>query len=158
MRLRTMALAVAIAASACGGRERVESEPVVFADGEPGRILVRGEGFRNDTGRALIALYNTPAGFPDDGDRALDRDSARIRERRASTTFAEVTPGRYAVSVLHDENQNLTMDTGLFGVPEEGYGVSNNVQGSFGPPEWDDAVFTVRPGAEVTLTIDLIYH
>ena len=52
-------------------------------------------------------------------------------------------PGRYAIAVHHDENDNKEMDLGLLGIPKEGYGFSNNARVIFGPPVFDAASFDV---------------
>jgi uncharacterized protein (DUF2141 family) len=57
-----------------------------------------------------------------------------------------VPAGRFAVAVLHDEDNDREMDTGLFGIPTEGYGVSRNAIRSFGPPIFEDCVLRLRPG------------
>ncbi|MDT3719589.1 DUF2141 domain-containing protein [Pseudomonas oryzihabitans] len=38
----------------------------------------------------------------------------------------ELPPGRYAVSVIHDSNDNQQLDTNFIGMPTEQYGYSNN--------------------------------
>lgn len=38
----------------------------------------------------------------------------------------ELPPGRYAVSVIHDSNDNQKLDTNFIGMPTEQYGYSNN--------------------------------
>ena len=55
-----------------------------------------------------------------------------------------ISYGAYAVSVLHDENRNGGMDTNWVGMPKEGYGVSNDARASFGPPEFNDAMFSLE--------------
>ncbi|MNC95537.1 hypothetical protein D3C83_126870 [compost metagenome] len=66
--------------------------------------------------------------------------------------------GSYAIAVLHDENENFKMDTSIIGIPKEGYGVSNNVKGRFGPPKFADARFRVTEASSMTIRIELIYH
>jgi uncharacterized protein (DUF2141 family) len=44
------------------------------------------------------------------------------------------------------------LDTGLFGIPKEPYGFSNNARNPFGPPQFDDVKFMVS-GEALTLTI-----
>ena len=48
---------------------------------------------------------------------------------------------QYAVKVFHDENTNSELDTNFLGIPTEDYGFSNNVRGTFGPADYDDAKF-----------------
>ena len=47
------------------------------------------------------------------------------------------------------------MDTGLFGIPSEGYGFSNQAGGAFGPPGFDSASFVFeRSGQTLEIRID----
>lgn len=48
--------------------------------------------------------------------------------------------------VLHDEDGDDEMDTGLFGMPEEGYGVSRDAVRRFRPPRFGDAALRLEPG------------
>ena len=56
-----------------------------------------------------------------------------------------VTPGRYAVSVFHDQNSNAKLDTFL-GVPREGFGFSRNPVIRFGAPKFDSVGIDLIPG------------
>ncbi len=58
--------------------------------------------------------------------------------------FEEVLDGEYAVKVFHDVNNNGKLDTNWMGVPKEPYGFSNDAMGTFGPPSWEQARFTVK--------------
>jgi uncharacterized protein (DUF2141 family) len=60
------------------------------------------------------------------------------------------------VSVFHDENSNGKIDRNFMGIPKEGVGASNDAEGRFGPPKFDDARFTYRGGLNV-LTIHVRY-
>lgn len=57
----------------------------------------------------------------------MDNASARVRWQAAAAEgvtcrFADVVPGRYAVSVVHDLNNNRRVDTNLIGLPTEAWG------------------------------------
>jgi uncharacterized protein (DUF2141 family) len=63
-------------------------------------------------------------------------------------------PGLYAVSVFQDRDKNFKFNKGLFGLPAEPYGVSNDPPMSFGPPSFDDSSFTVdRPLTPASITM-----
>ena len=70
--------------------------------------------------------------------------------------FDNVDPGDYAIALLHDENDNGKADRALGMMPKEGYGFSRDAKVRMGPPKWDDAVFTVTPGAQ-RVTIKMRY-
>lgn len=56
--------------------------------------------------------------------------------------FGDLPYGRYALSVIHDENNNAKLDTRL-GIPREGFGFSNNPAILFGPPSFRAASFLI---------------
>jgi len=57
-------------------------------------------------------------------------------------TFSNVTPGTYAVMVMHDENGNMQMDMEANGMPKESYGTSGEMN-MYGPPSFELAKFEV---------------
>lgn len=58
-------------------------------------------------------------------------------------TFASIPKGDYAVRMYQDVNNDGKANTGMFGMPKEPFGFSNNPSVSFGPPSFDKAKFTV---------------
>jgi uncharacterized protein (DUF2141 family) len=115
----------------------------------PGTIVVTGVELRSDEGRVQCLLFAAAEAeaFPRARTRAFAAATARIVGRSARCTFSDVPPGRYAVSVHHDADADGRVDTGLFGIPTEGLGASNDARGSFGPPSFDSAAFTYEGGA-----------
>ena len=56
---------------------------------------------------------------------------------------------------MHDVNGNDALDSNIVGMPTEPYGFSNNAQGSFGPPAWQDARFALD--GDLTQVIRLVH-
>ena len=142
MRLALALLMVAMA----GGAARAET------------LVIEMKGFRSDKGKALVALFASKEGFPNEPKKAVRRVEVDIKKKAATTVLMGVPPGTYAVAVLHDEDGNKAMKTGLFGIPKEGYGASQDARGNFGPPSFGDAKLDIRPGRRVTTRIKLAYH
>ncbi|MEO0688824.1 MAG: DUF2141 domain-containing protein [Pseudomonadota bacterium] len=71
-------------------------------------------------------------------------------------TFTDVTPGTYAVALLHDENDDGKANRALGMMPKEGYGFSRDAKVRMGPPKFDDAVFE-HTGEDQQLTIKMRY-
>lgn len=140
-----LALALVLVAAAAGA-----------ARGET--LIVEMKGFRSDKGKALVALFASRDGFPDKPKKAIRRIEVVIKQRAAVAVLDDVAPGTYAVAVLHDEDGDRAMKTGLFGIPREGYGASQDARGRFGPPSFADARFHLRPGRRATTRIKLAYH
>jgi phenylpropionate dioxygenase-like ring-hydroxylating dioxygenase large terminal subunit/uncharacterized protein (DUF2141 family) len=120
------------------------------------RLVVSAEGFHSDRGHLRCLLYDRGDGYPTHPERAMARASGTITARRATCTFPNVTAGRYAVALIHDEDDDQQLDTGLFGIPTEGTGASRDARGSFGPPSFDAAAFDVS-GVEVRQAVHMVY-
>jgi len=70
--------------------------------------------------------------------------------------FENLPAGDYAVSVIHDENENGELDSNKMGIPKEGFAFGNNAMGSFGPPSFDKAKITLN-GKNIVQTVSLKY-
>lgn len=121
-------------------------------------LVVEMRGFRSDKGKALVAVFTSKDGFPDHPKKAARRVQVDIKKGAAVAVISDLPPGTYAVAVLHDEDGDREMKTGLFGIPKEGYGASQDARGRFGPPSFGDAKFEIRAGRRVTTRIKMVYH
>lgn len=121
-----------------------------------GDIVVDIRGLRNDDGLVRVTLYDSSSGFPDELSKALDVQAAEIEGGRAQVVFPRYSHGTYAVGLFHDENRNGVMDTNLLGVPQEGYGASNDARGRLGPPRFNDASFE-HEGSQTRLAVTMEY-
>ncbi|MBQ4822408.1 DUF2141 domain-containing protein [Aquimarina sp. MMG016] len=81
----------------------------------------------------------------------IKSEKSEITDGTAEITFTNVPEGTYAISCVHDANDNNRMDFEANGMPKESYGVSNNNM-SYGPPIWSDAKFEVG-NEDLTLEI-----
>jgi uncharacterized protein (DUF2141 family) len=98
------------------------------------------------SGLVLCALYQRANWLK----RPLKGSTAKIASGSASCRFEAVKPGRYGIVAFHDENRNGTLDKNWMGVPVEPWCASRDARGTFGPPKFEDAVFSVA-GANVNL-------
>lgn len=101
---------------------------------------------RNERGMLHLCLTQDPEAFLDcraDPDaRKLSLAARGERKLRLSG----VAPGRYAISVIHDENGNGRLDTFL-SIPREGFGFSRNPRIRMGPPRFEEVQFMVLGGS-----------
>jgi uncharacterized protein (DUF2141 family) len=121
-----------------------------------GSIQVEITGIKNRTGQLGINLFITKEGFPADWQKAYKNVLIPIEGQKVSYTFTGIPYGKYAVSVMHDENKNKKLDTNFMGIPKEGVGVSNNKISSFGPPKFEDALF-ILDKSSYTITLNVNY-
>lgn len=120
-------------------------------------IRIKVTGLRNTNGHVLVILFKDKAGFPDNPAGAFRKIRLDINGQEASCLFSTLPAGKYAVSILHDENDDQAMNKNSLGIPREGYGFSNNVTGAFGPPSWQRASFSHQPNTLTELRIRTRY-
>ena len=127
---------------------------VAFADG--GTIKVRVTGLRNQEGDVACALFASADTFL--GTEPFAKVKGPANATSIECVFSGIPAGRYAVSVLHDENRNGKMDrVPLIGLPREGYGVTNNKTYSTHPPVFDESAFQFDGKSELVLDVKLRY-
>jgi len=117
-----------------------------FAPLQQEGIRITVSNLHNEKGHVLVSLYKDGTGYPDDATKAFRKIRLDISGKKATVLFTGLPAGHYAVSILHDENDDQKMNKNNLGIPKEGYGFSNNVVGAFGPPSWSRASFAHKPG------------
>jgi uncharacterized protein (DUF2141 family) len=118
-----------------------------------GRLVVRMTNFRSDEGQVGVVLWNSDVGFPEKIKKAFRKKRGTVKDGVCEVVFDNVPFGEYAVSVLHDENNNSQMDTNFLGIPDEGLGTSNDVR-NMGPPRYEQASFRfAAAGQEVPVSM-----
>jgi uncharacterized protein (DUF2141 family) len=115
----------------------------LHAAAAPPELVVRVNNVRD--GHGLVHVDVCPEGS------FLKQDCPYSAEAPARAGMTEVAirglpPGRYAVQTFHDENANHRVDRGMFGIPREGIGFSNDASIHFGPPRWANAEFEYHGG------------
>jgi len=129
------------------------------ADAEPASIpptlTVEISNLQSDKGQVGCSLYSKQDGFPSKPGKADVTVFVQPKARKAVCVFKGLKPGKYAVSVMHDENKDGKLETSMVGRPKEPWGVSNNVPPErFGPPKFEAALFSYAGGAQ-TLRVNL---
>jgi len=130
-----------------------------YAAPAPGRPLctlqVHVTGFRDNHGTAGGVVFSSADGWPSDRSKAIVQGGFPIAGHRATEIF-QLTPGRYGIVVIHDENSNMKLDRNFFGIPKEGFGFSNNPKVIVSAPSFQAAAVPVKCPA-TQIEIRLIY-
>ena len=96
-------------------------------------------------GEVRVGLFSDPKKFLKE---PLMGKTVKAQNGEVKVVFDQVPAGTYAISIIHDENENGELDSNFFGMPKEGFGFSNDAMGSFGPPDFEKASFKVAQNKE----------
>ncbi len=119
-------------------------------------LSVKVSHLRNSKGIVQFSLYNKDGTIPDENYQKFYKQlQGKIKAGVSVVTFSHLPEGRYAVNILHDENQNKKIDKGFL-LPIEGVGFSNYKSiGLRNRPNFSKASFTLN--ADITKQINIIY-
>ena len=93
---------------------------------------------KHDKGKILIAIYNKEEEFMKE--RFADK-SVKVDALESLKVEFQLPPGRYAITIFHDINDNNELNTNFIGIPKEPYGFSNNPKITLGPPNFKQTSF-----------------
>jgi uncharacterized protein (DUF2141 family) len=119
-------------------------------------VRVTVTGLRSHKGLVRACLTADPRNFPDcSADKAAHTLTVPA-SGEVVLDFTSVERGRYAISLLHDENGNGRADMALSMIPKEGFGFSRDAPVRMGPPKFAAAAFDVE-SRDVSQTIRMRY-
>lgn len=118
-----------------------------------GSIEVTVRNIRETKGTVRVGLFNNDADFLKN---AVDGKIVKANGAEVTVVFENLKPGDYAVSVIHDKNENGKLDKNFIGIPKEGFAFGNNAMNTFGPPDFKDAKVKVD-GNRVKQVISVKY-
>ncbi len=113
-------------------------------------LTVKVVDIRSDKGKLMLAVYDSVDGWNGKA-KPVAAEAQAVSGDSSTFHFADLAPGTYAVSVMHDENGNGKLDTNFVGKPIEGYAFSNNPR-VMRKATFDEAAFAVDDkGATIEL-------
>lgn len=125
-------------ASLAGGKTLISAETP-----DTNTVSVKITDLRSSKGVVRACMTRDPNRFPDCRDGDVTYRTVVKADDTVRFNFTSVKPGRYAIALLHDENNNGKADVALLMMPKEGYGFSRDAKVRLGPPKFRDAAFIV---------------
>lgn len=121
--------------------------------GQSGSITITVNKIKEVKGSILVGLYTTEKNF-------LKKPSygraAKVNGSEVTIVFDNLPAGDYAVSIIHDENDNKEFDRTKIGFPKEGYCFGNNAHAKFGPPKYRDVKVSLKD-EPINQTLSMVY-
>jgi len=126
--------------------------PLLWGATAGGSIEIAVTGVRSAQGRVHVDICDEASFLKD------CRLSGQAPAKPGTTIVIvhNVPPGRYGAQAFHDRNANGEVDRGLFGIPLEGVGFSNDARIRMAPPKFAEAAF-LHDGSDQRITFKLRY-
>jgi uncharacterized protein (DUF2141 family) len=112
-------------------------------------------GIHHQKGQICIRIFSSEKGFPYGDTSEVQSGCTQIKGSSTTKQFYGLKPGTYAVAVIDDQNGNHKLDTDFFGIPQEGFGISNNptVSITTGVPKFKDASFSLKKNTTIKINV-----
>ena len=118
-------------------------------------VTVTVDRIHSAAGKIYVTLWGDNENWLEE-DKSLQNVGVEAEAGKVTVTLHGVTPGRYAITTFHDENDNGEMDFSLLGLPEEGYAFSRDVRPFLSAPSFNSCAFDVGID-DTALTIHMVY-
>ena len=117
------------------------------------------EGIKSNKGKIYIQLFKGEENYQNNN--AYLSSIAIAKQGQVTITFNglvvdDLSNDDYGIRYYHDENDNASMETNLFGMPLEGYGYSNNAKANYGPVAYSHIKFHMTNETQVN-TSTIVY-
>ncbi|MBW4641481.1 MAG: DUF2141 domain-containing protein [Goleter apudmare HA4340-LM2] len=112
-------------------------------------------GINNKKGQICIGVYDREKGFPSSTSNLADSACVNITGNTLKHKFFGLKPGNYAVAIVDDQNGDRKLNKDFFGIPTEGFGISNNpiVSIQTGTPDFGKAKFLLDKNTTINITV-----
>jgi uncharacterized protein (DUF2141 family) len=123
-----------------------------------GTLEITFTSIKSSKGEVCVNLFNGSNGFPQGG-KGAGLKVARctpIVKGVAKISFANLPYGNYAVAAVHDTNGDNRLNSNFLGIPQEGFGFSNNPVVKTSPPSFSEAQFFIS-GSKTEIQVRMQY-
>lgn len=109
-------------------------------------LKVNIKGFESNKGTLMLEVLSPQK-------KPVKRLMLPVTNKQVTADITDLSAGQYSVRVFHDENDNKKLDTGMFGIPKEGWGMSNNVKAVMGPPDFNESLFWLKENKTLEIVL-----
>ena len=114
------------------------------------KLTIEIRGIEKIAGSLYVGIYNSPKTFLK---KPVTGFKVDVEDKKMELVCDEIKPGEYAISLYQDENGNEKLDKGLFGIPSEKYGFSNDAAGFAGSPSYKQCKFIFKGDKKLVINL-----
>lgn len=118
-------------------------------------MKVQIEGLLEAKGQICYSLFDRSQGFPESNNN-VRAECLSVKERMPTLTIENLHLGTYALAVFHDINEDGEFNRNFLGIPQEGFGFSQNPKIQTSPLSFGESAVFVT-GTATHLQVRLRY-
>ena len=128
---------------------------IIYSESQFGKIEVIIDNLESNDGIVRLHLYDKSKAefFPKTPRKAFVRKENKPTDKKVRFVIDSLPFGEYAITTHHDENNNRKIDKNFLGLPNEGWGISNNPTVVLALPDFEEAKVVLNKN---TITIHIV--
>jgi uncharacterized protein (DUF2141 family) len=126
---------------------KVETTAATSTEVQRRDTVIRVTGLKAQRSNLLIAVFESPAGFPR-SDQSTHTTTIEAEGENVELSLSLPINCPIAIAVFQDLDGNKMISKSSIGIPIEPYGFSNNARGLFGPPTFQQSVVRLKEGSD----------
>jgi uncharacterized protein (DUF2141 family) len=150
MRWGVFFLALIVVSTRLGLAQQPNSAP---SGGHTLTVIV--DGVNSDGGNVGLLVFNSAKGWAEDRTAALKDIVVPAHAGTVTIKIPDLPPGTYAVSLVHDVNQNHKLDKNFIGKPKEQWGLSNDPHAVLTAPAYSKSTFSLQENREIHIAMQM---
>jgi len=127
-----------------------------FIEKEDANLTIEITNIRNSMGTLRIGIFRVNNTFGSTYTKPDFGQMVAVVGKATQRTMMTLPPGRYALALYHDVNNNVKLDKNFVGYPKEPYAFSNNYRPIFRGPNFEECAFEVKNNQDTYLKIKLL--
>ncbi|MBE9044170.1 DUF2141 domain-containing protein [Pleurocapsales cyanobacterium LEGE 10410] len=128
---------------------------LVAGENSASTLTVTVSGLQHQNSQICLRVFANERGFPLDDRGEVHSECTETTKNSVTMKIPNLQPGTYAVAVVDDLNRDYQLNRNSLGIPQEGFGISNNPQVSIatGLPKFDDASFLLQENQAIEIAM-----
>jgi uncharacterized protein (DUF2141 family) len=122
------------------------------------KLTVVIDGLRHQTGQVCLRVYSSDQGFPSSARGVVQSGCTKVTGSLVKKDFYGLKPGSYAVALYADKNSDSKLNTNAFGLPSEGFGISNNPKAKTRAPKFNEASFNLSQNKTIKIVMQYLFN
>lgn len=108
---------------------------------------------QNHDSQICLRVYNSERGFLLDDRSEVYSECTEVIKNSVTIKIPNLKSGIYAIAVIDDLNRDRQLNRNFLGIPQEGFGISNNPQVSLATnlPKFQDASFLLQENQSIDI-------
>lgn len=124
----------------------------LMASAKAANLTITVTNIKETKGSIVIGIFNNKESFPKNGRETKQLFIAADADE-VTKTITGLPDGEYAIAIYHDKNSDGVCNKNILGIPQEGFGFSNNFKPRLKSPAFADVKFNVKENAHILIKL-----